>query len=1022
MGESLLIPYLLSLGVSNSVANLAWLINPLFGLFLQPMVGRASDTCTSSLGRRRPFLALFHLGSVCGLLTVVFAADAVRALGWSVKAVDGDGPSLALVLLIFAGFATADMCHDLLLMPARALLNDQLPDEQTDQGNASFALISSLGSIIGLCMVIAPLDDVWPLSVLGIPIRATFVAAAALVMTSNVLSFFIAGNIDTPLAELRERQQLARDEEEERDDGAADDGAHRSPSSASTPRAAVNGSAASSPSRGGGGGSDSEVLTLSSILFVYRVVPRPLVAIWFCQFFFWSAAAPHTATDIRSAALLSAGALCTAVSVPAHQWPLLTVASVPRCRYAVLHVNIWTSSFVAVDIYGAQRGDEFDKGVRHATLGLLIQAVVSFAASSLMTRANAAFGVTNFYHFSALLYSAAVCVLFFQRTYAAFLLVMAVTGVALPALYSSPFVLIEVHAGDSDSDDEDEDAAAESDSAREQSERREEHRALDIVALHKPAHSSHTSAPAALGAEPKSPLGPSSARPLRHIGIVQAPSHGASASASASGNDWSVPAKETDALLPSSARRAAGSSPTKAAAAECDESSDSVYDMEFLDEWRGVLTGVYNVTMIIAQILVGLTSGLMIDLAGDIRVVFLWSGALCFAVHSAVVVLGLSKPTGDGQSDERVRPEEEEEQGEAAAVSAGEARDVEAAAAPRRAPSVQPTPRRPPLLVRLSTVADLPPLIDYRSFSTRALPGGLRSYVAHVPGRPRHVRQHTFHTQHAMDGALEPPVLQRSRSAPAIVLLARPKAVVRGVPVFQAAAASGGGVSGERLRLERLRERMRLFAHLPSPALRRRHERPRAAGRPSGTRPLQHVARAAQQQQQQQREEHKGRDQRQQQQQQQQQQEQHEQELEHENEKQLWYSGAQAHHRAVERRDNALHDALHGAQLPAAGGGVGAVHAVLASPGVRSAHEAQRLQQRSFAFTFEAEPMGAAASLYGVGGASAQPQPHPLRSSFSLSDLHDLHGEGGAPTGISVHEAVPEGDAEGGESDDDGRT
>ena len=131
VGESLLIPYLLSLGISNTVANFAWLINPLFGLFLQPMCGHASDNCQSSFGRRRPFLFVFHLGSVCGLLTVVFAAELLNLIGVPSQT-DGE-PSTYMIVLIFAGFATADMCHDLLLMPARALLNDQLPDEQTDE-------------------------------------------------------------------------------------------------------------------------------------------------------------------------------------------------------------------------------------------------------------------------------------------------------------------------------------------------------------------------------------------------------------------------------------------------------------------------------------------------------------------------------------------------------------------------------------------------------------------------------------------------------------------------------------------------------------------------------------------------------------------------------------------------------------------------------------------------------------------------------------------------------------------------
>ena len=301
MGESLLIPYLLSLGVSNTVANFAWLINPVFGLFLQPVLGHASDSCTSAMGRRRPFLFLFHLGSVCGLLTVVFAADVLHLLGY--PAYSEGGASTVLVGLIFLGFATADMCHDLMLMPARALLNDQLPDEQIDQGNSSFALISSLGAIIGLSMVIAPLDDLWPLSLLFIPIRATFVVAAALVMTSNVISFFIARNIDTPLSEIKLRQ--AKEEEEARAAQRAKLDPHSPHSGAGHPERTAEPAASPSPPPAPKGG-EGELLTLSSILFVYSVVPRPLVVIWLCQFFFWSLTHTHHTHRSHTATPLTA--------------------------------------------------------------------------------------------------------------------------------------------------------------------------------------------------------------------------------------------------------------------------------------------------------------------------------------------------------------------------------------------------------------------------------------------------------------------------------------------------------------------------------------------------------------------------------------------------------------------------------------------------------------------------------------------------------------------------------------------
>ena len=319
----------------------------------------------------------------------------------------------------------------------------------------------------------------------------------------------------------------------------------------------------------------------------------------------------------------------------------------------MLHVNIWTSSYVAIDLYGAEKGEEFDHGVRQATIGLLIESVVAFLASSLMTRANAAFGVTNFYHFSAILYSACVALLYFLPSYPTFLLVMALTGVALPAIYSSPFVLIEVHAADSDDEDDDEeDTAHEDDAQREEVERRKEHRQLDIgepsTAAHpSPSRPSHRGEEAA--SAPPFPADDSalstpptasavSSRSVKHVSISLPSSHRPSPEASPHRLDeeglWRPPPKETDALLPtrSADARRAGSETAEEEGEQGEEEEDeeddeAVYDVAFLDEWRGVLTGVYNVTMILAQIIVGLTSGVMIDWWGDIRIVFLWSDA-----------------------------------------------------------------------------------------------------------------------------------------------------------------------------------------------------------------------------------------------------------------------------------------------------------------------------------------------------------------------------------------------------------
>ncbi|XP_027751475.1 membrane-associated transporter protein isoform X5 [Empidonax traillii] len=49
-------PVLLSVGLPKNLYSLVWLISPILGFVLQPVVGSASDHCTCSWGRRRPYI------------------------------------------------------------------------------------------------------------------------------------------------------------------------------------------------------------------------------------------------------------------------------------------------------------------------------------------------------------------------------------------------------------------------------------------------------------------------------------------------------------------------------------------------------------------------------------------------------------------------------------------------------------------------------------------------------------------------------------------------------------------------------------------------------------------------------------------------------------------------------------------------------------------------------------------------------------------------------------------------------
>ena len=63
-------PTLLKIGVPVTYMTLIWCLSPIIGFLLTPVLGSLSDRCRSKLGRRRPFIMLFSVGVVLGLLLV----------------------------------------------------------------------------------------------------------------------------------------------------------------------------------------------------------------------------------------------------------------------------------------------------------------------------------------------------------------------------------------------------------------------------------------------------------------------------------------------------------------------------------------------------------------------------------------------------------------------------------------------------------------------------------------------------------------------------------------------------------------------------------------------------------------------------------------------------------------------------------------------------------------------------------------------------------------------------------------
>ncbi|XP_016136451.1 membrane-associated transporter protein-like [Sinocyclocheilus grahami] len=72
-------PVLLSVGLPRHLYSLVWLISPVLGFILQPVIGSTSDYCRSPWGRRRPYILFLRIIMLVGL-TFFLNGDAVTSV------------------------------------------------------------------------------------------------------------------------------------------------------------------------------------------------------------------------------------------------------------------------------------------------------------------------------------------------------------------------------------------------------------------------------------------------------------------------------------------------------------------------------------------------------------------------------------------------------------------------------------------------------------------------------------------------------------------------------------------------------------------------------------------------------------------------------------------------------------------------------------------------------------------------------------------------------------------------------
>jgi maltose/moltooligosaccharide transporter len=115
------------LGANAGDIALLWLAAPVTGVLIQPLIGQASDRTWTRLGRRRPFILAGAILASIALILMPNSPSVWIAAG---------------LLWVLDGTINASM------QPFRALVADNLPEEQSSQGFAVQSLFIGLGGTI----------------------------------------------------------------------------------------------------------------------------------------------------------------------------------------------------------------------------------------------------------------------------------------------------------------------------------------------------------------------------------------------------------------------------------------------------------------------------------------------------------------------------------------------------------------------------------------------------------------------------------------------------------------------------------------------------------------------------------------------------------------------------------------------------------------------------------------------------------------------------------------------------------
>lgn len=126
---------LLTFGADVHELGWFWLVAPITGMIIQPIVGYFSDKTWNRLGRRRPY---FLVGAILTSTALILMPNAPHFAGYIAPMFIGGG-----LLMIM------DASINISMEPFRALVADKLPDDQLTLGFSTQTVLIGIGAVVG---------------------------------------------------------------------------------------------------------------------------------------------------------------------------------------------------------------------------------------------------------------------------------------------------------------------------------------------------------------------------------------------------------------------------------------------------------------------------------------------------------------------------------------------------------------------------------------------------------------------------------------------------------------------------------------------------------------------------------------------------------------------------------------------------------------------------------------------------------------------------------------------------------